>query len=127
MKELNNTLLYGPRLFLTFGEKEYKSALRKIKASDAFYYLNDVKGCCYAYKVDGVLWCIVDLNPDALKATVSPVEVIHTIIHESVHVWQNFETISGAGNEACFGREGEANGIENIAATLIEEFRKRRG
>lgn len=50
-----------------------------------------------------------------------PYDLLDTIIHESVHVYQHFLTHIG---ETSVGKESQAYGIAYIATTLVEELER---
>jgi hypothetical protein len=59
-------------------------------------------------------YVIVYITPER-----SELEIMSTIIHESVHVWQAAMKFIG---EEAHGDEAEAYNIEQIAMTLIKDF-----
>lgn len=68
---------------------------------------------------EGELVCVVCLAEYADK---DPVEIAGLLVHEAVHVWQQY---CGRIGETAPGREQEAYGIQAIAQDLMDEFRRR--
>lgn len=73
---------------------------------------NDVTGC------STILVCL------SAGAERDAMEVIMTLVHEAVHVWQFVREVIG---ERSPGIEMEAYGIEGISRSLIEAYTKTRG
>lgn len=77
----------------------------------------NVKGSTYWYDhpEDEHSCAIVCVLPEE-----DPVQVVGTLIHEAVHIWQHVESYTG--KMGCFGTEGEAYHIGWISETLIRAY-----
>lgn len=112
----------GPYLTLALSQEEFDAALRhcdvpvgapwlKTSHTDATaHYLNNPKG-------EQV--CIVALGPHEGR---NPIEVAGLLIHEAVHVWQQYALRIG---EERPGDEQEAYAIQCIAQELMAEYARR--
>lgn len=111
----------GPYLTLCLAQDEFDAALKYLKVKHAAAYVNEGAWATAHnftnHKGDVVtLVCISDFKDR------SPVEVAGTLVHEAVHVWQNYCQDIGE-NEP--GREQEAYAIQMIAQELMSEFARR--
>jgi hypothetical protein len=92
----------GPFLTLCLSEQEFYHALSKIKVADR------------------PAW----VNPGAHATTHhrSGIEIAGLLIHEAVHVWQEYCDMIG---EVAPGREQEAYAVQVVAQELMAEFKRR--
>lgn len=117
---LDRALVFGPFLALFTDEASYKAEMKKLKIKDPPPWLLDGANACVhrlEHSVNGVM-CLVCMrhNPDH-----SPFERISILVHEAVHVWQNFKTYIGENDPST---EFEAYSIQNIVHTLLEEYER---
>ena len=111
----------GPHVCLCLSEKEYLAACKHLKLKYVHHWLagdNNADAVAHtsASSTDG-LCAIVCLVPRT-----DNVETIGLLIHESVHIWQEWCDYYGEKNP---GSEQEAYGIQAISQTLIAEYERR--
>ena len=122
-KWLNNTLIEGDYLTVCFTEQEYTKALKSLKipiadwdrwlSQDALattHYFNTPKG-------NRVTIVCIPVKPE-----VNGVDVASLLVHEAVHVVQEYFRFIGEDNP---GIEIEAYSIQNISAALMRAYRDR--
>lgn len=111
----------GPHLTLCLTEAEFKAALKHLKAKDeASWTTNGYGGRTHTYVNDeGRISCVVCISDYKGR---KPVEVAGLLVHEAVHVWQEYLTFI---NEKHPSSEQEAYGIQFIAQNLMAEFARR--
>lgn len=111
----------GPYLTLCLTEAEFKSALKHLKAKDQSQWTSHgYGGTTHIYgNNEGKTTCIVCISDYKGR---SPVEVAGLLVHEAVHVWQQYLADISEKNPSS---EQEAYGIQCIAQTLMEEFARR--
>ena len=119
MKWLDRDTVRAPYMALCLSERAYLTVVRhcKVPNPDPWLDLKGQKACVHTWEKDGMLMCIVCLHPDSAKA--DPIEVVATLVHESVHVFQRLCDSIG---EREPSREFEAYSIERIAERLMREF-----
>lgn len=119
MKWLDRDTVRAPYMALCLTERAYLAAVRhcKVTQPDSWLDLGRHKACVHTWEKDGLLTCIVCLHPDSAKA--DPIEVVASLVHESVHVFQRLCDSIG---ESDPSREFEAYSIERIAERLMREF-----
>lgn len=111
----------GPYLTLCLTEDEYLSAMRHCKISNpppwvspganaTTHSLSNPKG----HRV-----CIVTMKDWEGR---DPIEVAGLLIHEAVHIWQEYAESMGERNP---GIEQEAYAIQGLSQTLLAEFARR--
>lgn len=122
---LNRTLATGPFLSLCMSEREYRARLKYVGHENRPYPVvsEHAKASTHTMRhaKTGALVCLVGLDPAAYRA--DQIEVLATLVHEAVHVWQQYREAVG---ESAPGIEQEANAIERIAKELIREYMARR-
>lgn len=109
----------GPYLALCLTEREFRAALAHLGApevpqwcrSDAVTHIFDRKG--------GGLCCIVCIKGWEGR---TPIEVAGLLVHEAVHVWQQYAENIG---ERFEGAEQEAYAVQSISQELMAEFARR--
>ncbi len=121
MKWLDRDLILGPYLMLATNEQEFRDAMRHMEQawSDHDPWVN--KGA------DATTWsfcnpkgervCVVCLRNDKDR---SPIEIAGVLVHEAVHVWQEYR--DGVG-ETKPSSEFEAYSIQAIAQRLMTAYR----
>lgn len=108
----------GPFLALCLNEDQLRSACRDLKVKPPPYFVrNDHShATVHHYEAPAGLACIVCLRGHAEH---TPVEVAGLLVHEAVHIWQEYADRIGESNP---GREQEAYAIQSIAQELMAEF-----
>lgn len=109
----------GPHLCLCLNEATFHAALAHcgVKDRPGFMHNNHSHATThYLEDKDGQAVCIVTLGPWTSR---SPVEVAGLLVHEAVHVWQQY---CGRIGEHRPGVEQEAYGIQSIAQELMQSF-----
>lgn len=111
----------GPYLALCLSEEEFKAAVQHCRAPEhASWCSKDARTHCFEHEEAGIV-CVVCLRGYEGR---NPVEVAGLLVHEAVHVWQNYAEDIG---ERYEGREQEAYAIQSIAQELMAEFARRMG
>lgn len=110
----------GPFLTLCTDERQYKEAMRHLNLSAVPAWVSPGASATthHASNADGRLACIVCI--DGWRGR-DPVEVAGLLVHEAVHVWQEYA--DGIGEREP-GREQEAYAVQSIAQELMAEFRR---
>lgn len=114
----------GPYLTLCLTEGEFMAAMRhcKIKRPDAWIKTDLAHATAhYLENPDGQLVCVVCLREWEGR---DPIEVAGLLVHEAVHVWQEYARRIG---EHLPGQEQEAYAIQSISQELLAEFARRMG
>lgn len=111
----------GPYLTLCLHEHELRAALRHIKYPDRLHWVPPGKHAVVHTLTDprGRDMCIVCMDEWQGR---DPIEVAGLLVHEAVHVWQQYADRIG---EHDPGREQEAYAIQAIAQELMAEFARR--
>jgi hypothetical protein len=111
----------GPFLTLCLSEQEFYHALSKIKVADRPAWVNPGAHATTHHMRNsaGDATCIVCLNDWHDR---SGIEIAGLLIHEAVHVWQEYCDMIG---ETTPGREQEAYAVQAIAQELMAEFKRR--
>jgi hypothetical protein len=114
---LDRALVIGPYLTLVLSEKQFKKVMKHCNIADAPSWLN--------YGADATTHHFVQdtksLSVVALKVTkkFSPEQIMGLIVHEAVHVWQNFRDSIGEEKPSV---EFEAYSIQSITQALITYY-----
>lgn len=113
----------GPYLTLCLSEDELRAALRHIKYPDTLGWVQPGKQATVYTLIppSGRVTCIVCLADWQGR---DPVEVAGLLVHEAVHIWQQYADDIG---ETDPGREQEAYAIQAISQELMAEFARRMG
>lgn len=112
----------GPYLTLCLSEKEFKSALKALRISEnPPWILNDHADATvhHLFSVKGDQACVVCLRDTHGR---NPIEVAGLLVHEAVHIWQEYCDYYGERNP---GREQEAYAIQAISQELMAEYARR--
>lgn len=109
----------GPHLALCLSEAEFKAACAHLKAAPPRWVNAGANATMHTFELDGKTSCVVCIDgTDEWNA----IEVAGLLIHEAVHVWQQYcEDIA----ERNPGIEQEAYGIQAIAQELLAEYARR--
>jgi hypothetical protein len=112
----------GPYLTLCLAPDELSAALRRIKyTGPAVAWVVPGKHAVVHTLTDprGQDTCIVCLDDWQGR---NPIEVAGLLVHEAVHIWQQYADDIGEHNP---GREQEAYAIQAISQELMAEFARR--
>lgn len=112
----------APYLTLCLSDGEFRAALQHIEAADspAQWVTPGADATTHHYQnAAGSAVCIVCLSGHEGR---DPVEVAGLLVHESVHVWQEYADRIG---ETRPGSEQEAYAVQSIAQELMAEFARR--
>ena len=112
----------GPYLCLCLSEKEYKQALRHLKVNSDEAWIKTPHADATAHLMstqDGKHTCIICLR---VKPDTTPVEIAGLLVHEAVHVVQNYFIHIG---EDYPGKEQEAYAIQCVSQELMAEYARR--
>lgn len=106
-------------------EKAYKAEKRRLKSPGPWHYptLGICGGHCELLENDVTRECVILVSVGKASER-DALEVILTIVHEAVHVWQYICQVIGEKNP---GLEMEAYAIENISRDLIEAYTSTQG
>lgn len=127
MKPKNNWLSRniaapGPYLTLCLSEEEYDDAMAHLKVKHYGPWISTPQASATSHHLsnaDGNLCCVVCISGFEER---TPVEVAGLLVHEAVHVWQEYCEFYG---EKTPGREQEAYAVQTIAQELMAEFERR--
>lgn len=110
----------APFLCLCLSEGEYLKALKHLGVTPTAAWANDdANATLHTYdKVDAPV-CIVCLN---VSSKLSAIEIAGVLVHESVHIWQEWCKRYGETNA---GNEQEAYAIQFISSALMGEYARR--
>lgn len=110
----------GPYLALCLSQDEFDAACRHLKCDGGRYIKNDHSDATTHYmETDRGIACIVCIRGWEKH---KPIEVAGLLVHEAVHVWQEYAARLG---EHQPGAEQEAYAIQSIAQELMVEFADR--
>ncbi len=121
MNWLGRDTVRAPHLLLCLSEKEYLRAAKHCGVEQPSPWLGaGAAATCHTWEKPGKLICIVCLRP--IDNDVDPIRVACSLVHESVHVFQELCESIGEINPSP---EFEAYSIERISEQLMLEFRRR--
>lgn len=107
----------GPFLALVLNQAQRESACRDLDmVVPEFFERPGAGGAVFGFDGKHGLACIVAMRGVADK---TPIEIAGLLVHEAVHVWQQYADEIG---ERQPGREQEAYAIQSIAQELMAEF-----
>ena len=112
----------GPYVCLCLSEEEFNAACKHLKVPNAGPWISNDHSQATAHYMesgDGKKCCVVCIRGYQGRA---PVEVAGLLVHEAVHVWQDYAEDIGEHNP---GKEQEAYAIQSIAQELMAEFARR--
>jgi len=111
----------GPYLALCLNERDLVSACRDLNLKPPAYFVRGEHShaTVHHYAAKSGIACIVCLRGYEER---TPIEVAGLLIHEAVHIWQEYAENIG---ETSPGREQEAYAIQAIAQELMAEFARR--
>ena len=112
----------GPFLCLCLTEPEFRAAVSKIKCVPTPEWCSkDAATHVFKHGGSGDSTCVVCMRGWEGR---NPVEVAGLLVHEAVHVWQEYADSIG---ERAHGAEQEAYAVQWIAQSLMAEFARRLG
>lgn len=108
----------GPHLALCLNESQFQAACRHLRCTNPPEFLKNEwsDATAHYFETDRGLAVVVCLRGWSRR---HPIEVAGILVHEAVHVWQEYCDRIG---ENIPGREQEAYAIQAIAQELMEEF-----
>lgn len=112
----------GPYLALVLDQAEFDSVLRSLKVPGDFPYVSTPQADATTHHLttgNGGWTVVVGLRDTATR---TPIEVAGLLVHEAVHVWQEYCARLG---EHTPGREQEAYAVQAIAQELMAEYARR--
>lgn len=112
----------GPYLALCLSEQEYLDAMWHLRVKNPPDWITAPHADATAHYIRNAkheLCCVVCLRGAVGR---DPIEVAGLLVHESVHVWQEYAASIG---ERHPGSEQEAYAIQGIAQELMAEFARR--
>lgn len=114
----------GPYLALCLSAEEFRAAIAHLKAPEVLRWVNHGADATVHFfdNPDGKTVAVVCLSESRKKR--KPVEIAGMLVHEAVHVWQQYCRDMGERNP---GDEQEAYAVQSIAQELMAEFARRMG
>lgn len=112
----------GPYLTLCLHEHEFKAVVRQLRAPNPGPWIATPQADAtvhYLRNQDSKSCCVVCING---WQGGNPVEVAGMLVHEAVHIWQEYCRDIGEHNP---GHEQEAYAVQAIAQELVAEFARR--
>jgi len=111
----------GPYLTLCLTQEEFDDVLVKSKVRARPLFVNDGADATahHMASVNGESMTVICIREYEKR---TPIEVAGLLIHEAVHVWQEYCDVIG---EISPGREQEAYAIQAISQELMAEFARR--
>jgi hypothetical protein len=122
LKWLDSTLITGNWFALCLTEKAFISEMKKMKVFDSPRWINDsAQATTHLFTSDSGSRCaIVCIDPTQLEQRTG-VQVASILVHEAVHVWQDFAEFIGERNPSI---EFEAYSIQNISEQLMSSYKQ---
>lgn len=108
----------GPYLALCLDERDYLDAMRHLNVRNVGEWISTPQSDATAHYLDSWKGLAVVVCMRGWRGR-DPIEVAGLLIHEAVHVWQEYAERLG---EVSPGREQEAYAIQSIAQELMAEF-----
>lgn len=110
----------GPYLMLCISEAEYQAALKHLRVATDHQWMNSgADATCHHFTTGIGGASVVCLKAEADR---DPIEVCGLLVHEAVHVWQEYASLMG---EQHPGDEQEAYAVQSIAQDLMAEYARR--
>lgn len=108
----------GPHLALCLSEKEFQAACKHLRCKNAPPWISTPHSDATSHYFDGDRGLTVVVCIRGWEGR-TPVEVAGLLVHEAVHVWQEYAQQIG---ELSPGREQEAYAVQAISQELMAEF-----
>lgn len=114
--------LPGPYLTLVLSEDEFKAAVKHLGVPNPGGWIKNAHSSARAsyFRRPGKPVAVVVAMRDWQGR--NPVEVAGLLVHEAVHIWQQYAEDMG---EHAPGAEQEAYAVQSIAQELMAEFARR--
>lgn len=111
----------GPYMTLCLTEDEFETAMKHLRVRNYPAFVTEGADATVHHMSnnDGSDACVVCLRGWEGR---DAVEVIGLLVHEAVHIWQEYADRMG---ERDPGREQEAYAIQSISQELIDAFRRK--
>lgn len=109
----------GPYLTLCLSEKDFLAAMKHCKIKQPPDWIKTPQAHATTHFLandNGDTVCVICMRSWEGR---DPIEVAGLLIHEAVHVWQEYAAVMGEQNP---GSEQEAYAIQAIAQELLAEF-----
>lgn len=119
MKWLCRDLIVGPYLTLATSEKAFQKVMRhcNVPVEQWGRWINEgANATAHTLNQGGKLIFVVCIQPEA---DTTPIQIAALLVHESVHVWQQFRQSIGETNPSS---EFEAYSIQAIAQCLMQAY-----
>jgi len=110
----------GPFLVLCLSEEELRHATRGMTRHPMPYPETGALCSTLSHMKTGEFCAVVSLSQSA--QTRAPIEIAGLLVHEAVHVWQEYAERMGETNP---GSEQEAYAIQAVAQELMAEYARR--
>ena len=119
MKWCERKLIVGPYMTLCFSEKEFRAAMRRIKAPEPFppFVTEGYGATTHIVRTSRGLVTVIGID---IPKKCDLIEVHGLLLHEAVHVWQAFVRDI---NEDHPSDEFEAYSIQMLAQELFKAYR----
>lgn len=118
----DRTLLSGPYVTLALSEEQFHRALKHCKIPrkerGTWIATPQANATAHTFHKDSDLLCVVSLQ---LKPGIEKASIYGLLVHEAVHVWQQFRRHIG---EDAPSDEFEAYSIQAISQRLIDAYDK---
>lgn len=118
LKWLDRPLISGPHLVLCLSDKSFQAAVKHLQCPKPLQFLGDDRSSGSVHTLEnksGSTVSIVSLHaPDA-----SPIEIAGILVHEAVHVWQDYCRTIGEDEPSV---EFEAYSIQTISQRLMVSY-----
>lgn len=110
----------GPYLALCLSEKRYLKVMKHCGVSHPQPWLNEGSNATMhaLTKPNGDVTCVVCIH---VEKNHSRIEIAGLLVHEAVHVWQEYALRIGERNP---GSEQMAYGIQSVAQELLAEYER---
>lgn len=117
---LNRDLVVGPYLRLCLSQEDFDAACEAIKVPGASYLNEGAQATTHfmGRGDDGGRVCLVCLRLPPPEGTTG-VQIASILVHEAVHVWQEFVDAIGERNPSS---EFEAYSIQMISLRLMQSY-----
>ena len=112
----------GPYLALVLSREEFDAAMRHCKVPVGAPYLKTKRANATTHHLENGSGDVVSVVALGDTTDRDPIEVAGLLVHEAVHVWQEYCDSIG---ESHPGSEQEAYAVQAIAQELMAEYARR--